>query len=228
MPIPLIIAAAVAGTALFTAIKIFSTKDKYKTLAGEKFSVLGLRQSGKSTFLNFLNNGSLPEKCDGTLDPENFKGKVTLQDFKFNFNAIDVGGDNFSSWKYSLKESNYIIFLLNTPRLLDRDKQYQKELSEASYVISTYLETLKESTNQPKVILLGTFLDVIDEKEYMSEKTEINIEAKLKENLLILDLYSKFSTTNTVNLIVGSLKTQESTQRLTLRMLNFFSNLESK
>jgi predicted AAA+ superfamily ATPase len=47
----------------------------YSGLKGNNVAILGPRAAGKSTFINFLLKGTIPEEYFATVRPENFKGK---------------------------------------------------------------------------------------------------------------------------------------------------------
>ena len=213
MPLPPLILAGVAITAVAGVIGGYYVKKYYSGLANKKIAILGLSQSGKTTLLSFLQNGNLPEKYDATIDPEKFKGKISVKDLKIKFEATDVSGRQFSTWDYALKDADHIFLLINSYELINRNKKYNDEINNAITTISNYLESEYTKENV-KVILLANFSDQLHIYE-----TAI-LEDKLNSNPLVKKMRAELATQAQVRLVSGSLKNTVSTQKLVLRAFN--------
>lgn len=210
MPLPFIIAGGVVAAAAAT---VFLGSKIYDKLTNKKIAILGLTQSGKTTLLSFLQNGSLPAKFDSTLDPEKFQGKTKIKDLKINFSATDVSGRNFAIWDYALKDADYIFLLINSYEVINRNKKYNDDINTAITVISNYLDSA-EAKNDVKVILLANFSDQL--------VYDIGtLEDKLNKNPLVQRICAELTPKKAkVRLVSGSLKNIETAQTLVLRAFN--------
>ncbi|ENW19123.1 Rab family GTPase [Acinetobacter haemolyticus] len=215
MPLPPLIIAGIviAATSSIVVGGYHVVKKNYSGLANKKIAILGLTQSGKTTLLSFLQNGSLPEKFDATLDPKKFKGKIKIEDLNINFEAIDVSGRQFSTWGHALKDADHIFLLVNSYEIINRNKQYNDDINNAITTISNYLES-EEAKNEVKVVLISNFSD------QLTEYDTGGLEDKLNKNLLVQRMYAELATTVKVRLVSGSLKNPESAQKLVLRAFN--------
>lgn len=87
------------------------------TLKGKKVAVLGERYSGKTTLLEFLTKGELPQEYVQTLLTESVKGKrLAMGDLKLDLKETsDVSGsrDAIEEWRKLHNTSDIVLYLVN-------------------------------------------------------------------------------------------------------------------
>jgi GTPase SAR1 family protein len=114
MPIPILIWVIGGVVSLFGAAVVFAQWDEICAFfAGKQMAILGPRQVGKTTLINFLQHGSIPSEYTATLAEIATNAKrVKLKDLKCLLkSSYDVPGmeDAYNQWKTLVKESDIII-----------------------------------------------------------------------------------------------------------------------
>lgn len=152
MPIPLFVWAAAAGLGAlgFGAVWVYgSAKNK-------RVTVLGPRKSGKSTLIDFLATGEIPQGYTPTHTPRVFEKTVKLKDLKLKLAMTDVSGDKsaWRVWRDAANQADLVCFLAPVP-MLNSESEWEL-LSRAGRQVGSW--EIKGQT-----ALVVTFIDTAPE-----------------------------------------------------------------
>lgn len=168
MPFPLI-PVIIVGVSLLFAGGVTTVVLKWDDIMlwwkGKKIVVLGTRGVGKTTLIEFLFNGHLPESYQQTVRPTNAKGRrFSLKDLQLDVDVkstIDLPGskDYYSDWKKAVLSSDVVIYLARTDEILSNDvKKNRLIINEIRHIRSW----ISESSQNKKIYILTTYADYID------------------------------------------------------------------
>jgi GTPase SAR1 family protein len=139
----------------------FKRDDLFITINGKKIAVLGARNTGKTTLFNYITTGTLTEKYNQTVIPEETKKrrfKLHGRDIKIK-KSRDVGGskDDYRQWKAQLVESDLVFYLVRADKLFNKDLDMEKRIEDDLHQIRLWIQ---ESKSPPVVLIIGTHCDL--------------------------------------------------------------------
>lgn len=226
MPIPLLlyggIAVAAAAAALTAAVLTHPpSKEKLvKMLGYKRVAVLGERGVGKSHLLHFFATKTVsltpPSK---TSKPEKIESqRLSLDDLHLKFTkTLDLPGDRDfrGEWKKLYDESDLVLYLVRADRLFFNDKVTEVRAKEDLQQMAMWKAEAEASNRAaPRLFIIGTFCD----KDPAFNELDVHNHADYA------DTFRKLPSIETliryggghqeVKVVVGSMKTDQSTEKL--------------
>ncbi len=188
-----------------------------KNLKGSHVAVLGTTQTGKTTFLKFLETGEIKKDYVPTQSMEKTK-KVEIEGVYFSVN--DVGGTIEASkqdWLELIEESKYIIYFMNIDKLLSKNKKQKKVVEKDLSEIKKAIEKRNEK-DAIKLFLVASHAD----KQELYHRNYSEFCAKVGKLPVILESIIKLGGSDNVKLIIGSLKNKTEAEKV---VKNIFHNV---
>lgn len=187
------------GAAIVTAIIIYANHTPSTPVKGTSIELLGMKQAGKTTFLNWLRYKEF-RKTEQT---------ITDKYDSFYFYAIeiiegvDIGGDKEYIRKYyndKIVNGDIVIFIFNASLFLS-NKEHREEVLDRAYFIWEKLET--KNNKEQKYHILATHYDKTGIKNPDDcVKRIIALSDNLKEffnqNVTVCDLTKKESVNDAI------------------------------
>lgn len=188
-------------------------------LNGKSVAILGPRAAGKSTLINFLLKGTIPEEYFATARPEKFKGKkIPLQDINLRVNDIvDVPGDlaSHSDWEQQYNKADIACYLFDASRLYRRETVYEETITRDMRRIGDWFSARKKANmGLPKFFLVATHCDLIPEYEALPDAKKTEFTDKFWRLPLIQKMINYGGGSQNVKRAAGSLKDLKNSERL--------------
>jgi GTPase SAR1 family protein len=213
------IAALVGGiTAAVFWDDIFDSEENKEKWDGKRIAVLGARSVGKTTLFSFLKNGEIEKNkaYQQTTMKERFEQtEVKIDDASLKIStSFDVGGGkySYSTWSEEIKESDYILYLLDSSKVLEKDKEHISVIK--SDMTAIQKDISKYKSQEKTIFLIATKSDC--HSRYKSN----NFEDELMNSPIILETILRLGGTKNCKFIVGSLCSTEEAKSLVKKMLN--------
>ena len=180
---------------------------------GKTLVVLGARETGKTTLVQFLKEGSIAESYDATTHRVVTSGKrlklseltLTVEEF------IDhPGGEDFLPWwKQAYDKSDIVVYLVRWDILKANDQDYKIRVERDFRHIGKWRES------KPVLfVLMGTFAD--KDARYQEKGTKA---AELQDDFRKHVSRFGINTGKQTFCVLGSLKTKEDAERLLWSLL---------
>ena len=208
MPAPAVVVYVIVGAvAIVTGLSFYMWWNWGKiviALKGKNIAILGSEGVGKTTLNEFLHGGEI--KPESKILKRNI---LKLQDLKFYVkDGEDVsGGDMYlGKWKDLFLKSNITLYLFDSKKVYDGDKEYIDEIINRMRLLSSWKQ---EKNKNIQMVMIGTYSDLID--GIYSKKSAKLINEKIKENITPALNQGDIDHDN---LIVGSLKDDNNIQIL--------------
>lgn len=187
---------------------------------GKKVGILGAEESGKTTLLSFLKEGSIPTEYDETLGAIPSKAKrVKIRDLELLLQAgKDVGGRRRArdqNWRDIVLESDIILYLIRAHELDQRS--LTERIREDAEMIEGWI---REREKPPTIAIVGTHADC-DERFLSASRKEL--ENLFEQNDEIRRLVVLFGGSQRTLVLLGSLKTLDDSERLAFALLSQLS-----
>lgn len=188
-------------------------------LNGKSVAILGPREAGKSTLVNFLLNGTISEEYIATGRPTKFTGKkISLQEINLKVNDImDVPGDvaSHSDWQQQYNKADIACYLFDASRLHKREARYEEAVIRDMRRIGDWFGARKKANKDlPKFFLVATHCDLIPEYETLSDKNKTAFTDEFWRTPLIQKLINYGGGSQNVKRAAGSLKDLKNSERL--------------
>ena len=208
-----VLAVAIAGTVALNWEEII------KALKGKKLAVLGERKAGKTTLIKFLKEGSIPEKYEATNHPEKISGgRFQLKELRLVFkDMIDVPGRREFDWEKTTKDADIVLYLLRVDRLMRGHIPTENRVRKDIEQIKRWLDD--HPKNFP-LFVIGTHCDLTkpDLTKLQPDQTG-DYEDKVREIPVIQKIELLGGGKKKVTLLLGSLKSKDTTEILVYRLL---------
>lgn len=225
MPAPLIIIPAIpvavkigAGILGVVLLIVGVGALKWKTIKiamkGKVVVALGRRNVGKTHFLQFLHHGDIPANYKLTGLARKMKMNILkLEELDIILkDTFDVEGgtntDAFRDWEYVYNSADYVFYLFRADKFMANDAEYKKRVIMDIKQIKRWKDSKKGNVCKYHY-LLGTFADYDpmynpeNHQEYCDSLRQLD---EVKQICAEMD--------NDAIVIVGSMKTKESTSAL--------------
>lgn len=191
-------------------------------LRGKRLAVLGERGVGKTTLIQFLTTGTIPEEYEQTTNPEQTDARrFKLKNLSLNIKkSLDVSGDKteYDKWKLVIEDSDIVLYLLRVDKLMKGDKHTKGRIQEDMNQISRWLEKNKKKF---PLFIIGTHCDRTDPDFTKLPKDEIGDYVDRVRRMPSFKHIERIGRkTNNVSVVLGSLKTIRDTERLIFRFLS--------
>ena len=188
-------------------------------LNGKTVAILGPREAGKSTLVNFLLKGTMSEKYIATGRPTKFTGKkISLQDVNLKVNDImDVPGDvaSHSDWEQQYNKADIACYLFDASRLHKRESLYEEAVIRDMRRIGDWIGARKKANRDvPKFFLVATHCDLIPEYEALPNSNKTQFTDKFWRTPIVQKLINYGGGSQNVKRAAGSLKDMKNTERL--------------
>ncbi len=233
IPILIYIIAAVltGGIGIGIGIGVFWDEIQ-KKIRGKRIAVLGVRAVGKTTLMQFLMKGTIPEKYfsgqgarsvtqDKALKLEHLE--LILKD------ATDFPGDSsfYQSWKEEYLKADIIFYLLRTDHVLNGNPVNEKRISEDFSQINLWKKDLKDTSRRRPFFIVGTYCDSDPDYEALSEDNVGNYIDKFRKLPIIgKSVAMAGNDQHPVKVVLGSTLTKNSTRLLVLKILNELKSMD--
>jgi hypothetical protein len=150
--------------------------DKYNILSNVSLGIIGMQQSGKSTYLELLRNGEVEEQLGRTF------GEVPYEAFQAKVLGINVeggvdiaGGDaNVTHYSEYVMNKERILFFFNAKSYLMPDESnldYAEKCQGRFHYV--YEKIYKDGMAQKSIKFIGTHIDEMDESDRICAKDKI-------------------------------------------------------
>lgn len=150
--------------------------DKYNILSNVSLGIIGMQQSGKSTYLELLRNGEVEEQLKRTF------GEVPYEAFQAKVLGINVeggvdiaGGDaNVTHYSEYVMNKERILFFFNAKSYLMPDESnldYAEKCQGRFHYV--YEKIYKDGIAQKSIKFIGTHIDEMDESDRICAKDKI-------------------------------------------------------
>jgi len=177
--VPVIIAAAVGA---IIAI-IIANSGPSKPIEGTSICVLGQKESGKTTFLNWLRFDKFTESYQQTSTVEYEKFTYETEKKKYEISSgIDIGGDKsyVDMYEKLINKNEICIFVFDVAKFL-KDSSYRKETWDRADLIFHF------RPDRTKRHTIGTHFNNTDSKDVNEIANRV---VKLSENKPFKDMFS--------------------------------------
>lgn len=207
--------AAAIGVGIPRVMKHFREKAK-----GERITILGRQEVGKTTLLHFLSKGRLPKGRNRTPDPlpgETFtlslhgKGEIPFTVPK------DLPGHTepaYKDWRSGFESADFVWYLFRSDLIAADDTAELKLVKEHLDHLTDWFTDLRENKSvTPKVILVGVFADL--DPSYSNDG---EFESRVKDTPVIKQNAVKLGK---ADIVIGSQVTVEAAKGLVQRITGY-------
>jgi hypothetical protein len=219
MPLPLVVAYAIAaiGGAAATAVVVVSVDMIINWWKGKKLAVLGQREVGKTVLINYLTTGVLSTDYSQTTEERKTKrNKLKMGDLALRIKrSKDVPGAqvDYPRWKEIHKSSDLTLYLFRADLVLADDSDVLQRIEDDLGQIRRW-----RAEDHP-LYLIGTHCDLDPKyKKYFPDKIGDYRDRLAKRMGRALQL------SNHAPMIVGSLRSEETTQDVVRSLLHSLPN----
>ena len=150
--------------------------DKYNILSNVSLGIIGMQQSGKSTYLELLRNGEVEEQMKrtfGEVPYEAFQAKVLGINVE---GGVDIAGGDANVVHYSeyVMNKERILFFFNAKSYLKPDESnldYAEKCQGRFHYI--YEKIYKDGIAQKSIKFIGSHIDELEETDRVQAKDKI-------------------------------------------------------
>lgn len=150
--------------------------DKYNILSNVSLGIIGMQQSGKSTYLKLLRDGEVKEQLERTFAQvpyEAFQAKVLGINVE---GGVDIAGGDANVTNYSeyVRNKERILFFFNAKSYLMPDESnlnYAEKCQGRFHYV--YEKIYKDGMAQKSIKFIGTHIDEMDESDRICAKDKI-------------------------------------------------------
>lgn len=223
MAVPLIPLLWGAGVALASATAgAFYYRKRAKAKIREKvISILGPRESGKSTLAKFLETGDVERHTQQNLTTEERSvSSIIVERGNESFRSLDVSGSKeaYRNWKLAYEKSDFVIYLYEADVLFSGNQRAKDRLSDDFYQISHWVN----ETPKPVVFVLNKE-DKLTDKVFKGSARLAKIKDAALRSEPVVQGRSAIGPSN-FHMVVGSLSDKTKAQGL---VASVFSELEN-
>lgn len=177
---------------------------------GKRIVVLGDKETGKTTFIEYLLKGELPGTHQATSLPEKKKGTLrTISELDlYILDVEDVSGrkDSYADWKRifqsALKEDSVICYFLRGDLIYSGNQAHIDRVKGDMHHIS---EWIPEKSKRPIIFIIATHCDRIRGYPTASAKKKSALEEKLRGKKAVQDAILQGGGGKYVRFIAGRL-----------------------
>lgn len=228
--------AGLAGLALWKGPELW--RRLQKRWQGARFAILGAESVGKTRLWNLLTSGSVADKEFMTGGPTPVRGRrLELREFKWKVaDAIDIPGNKmyWPQWEELVRGSEavhpghtgpaahepaqVIIYMLRADQIAVGDKAVMDRISRDGEHIQKWLGMCNP---RPRFFIIGTFAD--RDASWISHRADPQGHEKyrleFRKRSAVWELMLRAGGERLVDVLVGSLKTQEDAEDLLCQLL---------
>jgi hypothetical protein len=196
MPLPVII--LYVGGTLLAGLGVGAAAYKWRQIvaffAGKPIAVLGMRETGKSTLREFLTTGEVNSQYVQTRFRNDVSGGASrLRGGLTATSGIDVGGDVslrkaqwHEAWETAAKGHGYILYLVEAPKVVNKDKEQLARIIGDSSAIRGWIEQRKSTGggSVPRFAVLATHADKLPGwSADVNSRTKLNDEFRKRHEM---------------------------------------------
>ncbi len=186
--------------------------------AGKKIAVLGARGVGKTHLIEFMTTGSIPVTYHQTVAPRKTPSRrFQLKDLDIKIKPIvDIGGavEARGSWQQQVNDADIIFHLFRADQFMPGVQENKKEISRVLDDAQHIHDWIKEKKKSRTVFLIGTHCDQDPAFRGATHERYGDYVDKFRKLQAIRDLVLHHGGEALHHLIVGSMKSEEDTERL--------------
>ena len=216
IPIIIAVAALATGAVALNWDKIVIAHE------GKKLAVLGERRVGKTVLINFLTEGTIPEKYEQTIAKEKTAARrFKLKDLSLKIKASnDVPGskDDYAVWKSITDDADIVLYLLRIDKLMKGDKRTEVRVEADMWQIGGWLQ---ENPKDDPFFIIGTHCDLT--KPDLTKLPEDQIgdyQDRVYKMPIIQKIVQLGGGKNKVRVVLGSLKWKRDTEKLVFQIFS--------
>lgn len=196
-------------------------------LRGKHVAVLGARGVGKSHFIKFLTTGSIPLEYKQTVAPEKTSGRrLQLQELDLKIKAmLDVGGgiEARAQWHKQVNGADVVFYLFRVDHVNENNQAAVERILSDGRHLGEWLRDRKE---RPKLCIVGTHCDYDSSFQGQHDNFHGDYVTKLRNQPTVRKLTMLCGGMSQVSLVVGSMKTVQSTEDLVSDVFKHIGNIE--
>jgi hypothetical protein len=182
---------------------------------GKHVAVLGAPGVGKSHFIKFLTSGSIPTEYKQTVAPEKAAGRrLQLRDLDLEIkDMLDVGGGTEArgQWLKQVARADIVFYLLRVDQMISNDAAVEKRvLGDAQHI----KDWLKGRKPRPALCIVGTHCDNDPAFRGQFDNCHGDYVRSFLQRPVVRRLLLLCGGHSQVILVIGSMKTVESTEEL--------------
>ncbi|MER3386861.1 MAG: GTPase domain-containing protein [Microcella pacifica] len=168
----IIVAAAVAFSAVGAAGLVLAINRLLRFLANKKLTILGAQRVGKTTLFQTLRDGKPPKRSKYTVDPEpgmEFTLRLKGKDVRFAIPKDMPGHDGvaFPTWRAAFESSDQVWYLFRADLIASGDVATIQLVTSHLTLLKVWLKSM--SGPKPSVLLVGTFADQVSDYSHSHE-----------------------------------------------------------
>lgn len=183
--------------------------------SGYKIAALGEIAVGKSTLLQILTTGSMPQEYMATLGVNGISGstyKAGNLEVKFA-PTFDVGGEKHNSamWSNLVRDSDIVLYLVFANRIMQNDMHTIERVKSDVTQINMWLSA---SAKSQRIAIVGTHADLDSHYTELDESTFSGFVDKFRNTPPVEYMVEQLRGASKTPVIVGSLKDAKESERL--------------
>ena len=188
---------------------------------GKQVAVLGAPGVGKSHFIKFLTSGSIPTEYKQTVAPEKAAGRrLHLRDLDLKIRSmLDVGGgiEARGQWQHQFAQADIVFYLLRVDRIISGDAEIEARVLSDAKQINGWL---KDRKSRPALCIVGTHCDRDPSFRGQFDNSHGDYVRVFRQRQVVHRLLMQCGGTKQTQLVIGSMKTIESTEDLVFAVFN--------
>jgi hypothetical protein len=193
-------------------------------LKGKRFAILGERAVGKTCLQTFLTTGKLPEIYIQTLAPRKTASRrVKIEELDLAVKeGFDVSGDEVArgEWKVLVDQSEVVLYLLRADHLMTGNTRVEDRVRSDLRHIGGWIDA---RPRHPCFLIVGTHCDL--DSNFDPDRLAAYVDA-FRRLLVVKELISLAGGETSAKVVLGSLKTEESTEILVYAILQYLAAMK--
>lgn len=183
-------------------------------LTGKTLAVLGVQETGKTTLIKFITEGTVSEQYKATAGSVNTSGRrFALKELRLDVAAgRDVGGgeDNYSQWGKLVRQADYVLYLIRYDQLAEPDHA-ERVRSDLGQITGW----LAARATRPPFWLIVTHVDLDPKYLHPDDEARKRLANELAQHPLLREALIKGRNGDARGgLVVGSLRTPQDAELL--------------
>lgn len=220
MPIPLIAWVVVTG-----ALGALGALGAMNGSSRKTIAVLGERSVGKTTLIKFLETKEIHCESKQTIHAQKFKGIYDDKENsskKLKFETLDLPGSDTHlwQWKEQFEKADFVIYLVRVDWLMKENPTVEKLVADHAEHFKSWLDAInKNKQKRRNFYIIGTHSDCDEEYAKLDSSNRGDFHDKFYKLLPIQKFIMRIGGHGSVEIELGSMKTQAEAKQLVCRIL---------